>query len=226
MSKTKSSDCLDVVLGTWFVPTGFIVRRDFLWVDYRAVHARTRARAHRTRHAAARSGLSDGRSRGAQSPPRPPTQVRELTEKKGLGAAMRGAMDGDVAAERQLNAIKDLLEVLPRSRGFRVSLDGNVSVYPATQRASVCQRKGPAAARVKTPFYSTYAMQPQILWPHNKCTKAHRSKKHDVLCQHMRMGSGTRNPNAPSCPPSPGASARARTLGHRRTCSAGTARRR
>ena len=48
---------------------------------------------------------------------------------------MRGAMDGDVAAERQLNAIKDLLEVLPRSRGFRVSLDGNVSVYPATQRA-------------------------------------------------------------------------------------------
>ena len=41
---------------------------------------------------------------------------------------MRGAMDGDVAAERQLNAIKDLLEVLPRSRGFRVSLDGNVSV--------------------------------------------------------------------------------------------------
>ena len=53
----------------------------------------------------------------------------------GLGAAMRGAMDGDVAAERRLNAIKDLLEVLPRSRGFRVSLDGNVSVYPATQRA-------------------------------------------------------------------------------------------
>ena len=53
----------------------------------------------------------------------------------GLGAAMRGTMDGDVAAERRLNAIKDLLEVLPRSRGFRVSLDGNVSVYPATQRA-------------------------------------------------------------------------------------------
>ena len=45
----------------------------------------------------------------------------------GLGAAMRGTMDGDVAAERRLNAIKDLLEVLPRSRGFRVSLDGNVS---------------------------------------------------------------------------------------------------
>ena len=44
---------------------------------------------------------------------------------------MRGAMDGDVAAERQLNAIKDLLKVLPRSRGFRVSVDGSVSVYPA-----------------------------------------------------------------------------------------------
>ena len=48
---------------------------------------------------------------------------------------MRGTMDGDVAAERQLNAIKDLLKVLPRSRGFRVSADGSVSVYPATQRA-------------------------------------------------------------------------------------------
>ena len=52
---------------------------------------------------------------------------------------MRGVMDGDVAAERQLNAIKDLLEVLPRSRGFRVSLDGNVSVYPATQDPT-CER--------------------------------------------------------------------------------------
>ena len=48
---------------------------------------------------------------------------------------MRGTMDGDVAAERRLNAIKDLLKVLPRSRGFRVSADGSVSVYPATQRA-------------------------------------------------------------------------------------------
>ena len=53
----------------------------------------------------------------------------------GRGAAMRGTMDGDVAAERRLNAIKDLLKVLPRSRGFRVSADGSVSVYPATQRA-------------------------------------------------------------------------------------------
>ena len=34
---------------------------------------------------------------------------------------MRGAMAGDVAAERRLDFIKDLLEVLPRSRGFRVN---------------------------------------------------------------------------------------------------------
>ena len=39
------------------------------------------------------------------------------------------------AAERQLNAIERLLAFLPRSRGFRVSADGSVSVYPATQRA-------------------------------------------------------------------------------------------
>ena len=58
---------------------------------------------------------------------------------------MRGTMDGYVAAERQLNAIKDLLEVLPRSRGFRVSVDGSVSVYPATQRASLLRsRKAPS----------------------------------------------------------------------------------
>ena len=51
------------------------------------------------------------------------------------GAAMRGTMDGDVAAERQLNAIERLLALMPRSRGFRVSTDGNVSVYPASPRA-------------------------------------------------------------------------------------------
>ena len=55
---------------------------------------------------------------------------------------MRGTMDGDVAAERQLNAIKDLLKVLPRSRGFRVSVDGSVSVYPATQQSLVSRHVG------------------------------------------------------------------------------------
>ena len=49
--------------------------------------------------------------------------------------AMRGAMACDVAAERRLDVIKDLLEVLPRSRGFRVNADGSVSVYPASSRA-------------------------------------------------------------------------------------------
>ena len=48
---------------------------------------------------------------------------------------MRGATGDVAAAERQLNAIEDLLKVLPRRRGFRVSTDGSVSVYPATQRA-------------------------------------------------------------------------------------------
>ena len=42
---------------------------------------------------------------------------------------MRGAMAGDVAAERQLNAIERLLALLPRSRGFGVNADGSVSVY-------------------------------------------------------------------------------------------------
>ena len=38
---------------------------------------------------------------------------------------MRGAtMAGDVAAERQLNAIERLLVLMPRSRGFRVHADG------------------------------------------------------------------------------------------------------
>ena len=42
---------------------------------------------------------------------------------------MRGTMDGDVAAERQLIAVERLLARMPRSRGFRVSADGTVSVY-------------------------------------------------------------------------------------------------
>ena len=48
---------------------------------------------------------------------------------------MRCAMAGDVAAERRRDVIKGLLEVLPRSRGFRVNADGSVSVYPASSRA-------------------------------------------------------------------------------------------
>ena len=38
-------------------------------------------------------------------------------------AAMRGAMDGDVAAERQLNVVVRLLVRMPRGRGFRVHTD-------------------------------------------------------------------------------------------------------
>ena len=57
------------------------------------------------------------------------------------GAAMRGAMDGDVAAERQLDVIERLLALMPRSRGFRVSTDGNVSVYPASPRARLPAEK-------------------------------------------------------------------------------------
>ena len=69
------------------------------------------------------------------------TQFSQLKEtaggrnRKKRGAAMRGTMDGDVAAERRLDVIKDLLKVLPRSRGFRVHADGSVSVYPAPSRA-------------------------------------------------------------------------------------------
>ena len=48
---------------------------------------------------------------------------------------MRGAVAGDVAAERQLDLIERLLALMPRSRGFRVSADGSVSVYPAPSRA-------------------------------------------------------------------------------------------
>ena len=42
---------------------------------------------------------------------------------------MRGAMDGDVAAERQLNVVERLLVRMPRDRGFRVHTDGSVSVW-------------------------------------------------------------------------------------------------
>ena len=54
---------------------------------------------------------------------------------------MRGAMAGDVAAERQLNAIERLVALLPRSRGFRVHADGSVSVYPASSRARLLAEK-------------------------------------------------------------------------------------
>ena len=60
--------------------------------------------------------------------------------------AMRCAMAGDVAAERRLDVIKDLLKVLPRSRGFRVNADGSVSVYPASSRARL-----PAAKQKSCP---------------------------------------------------------------------------
>ena len=50
---------------------------------------------------------------------------------------MRGATGDVAAAERQLNAIERLLAFMPRSRGFRVSADGSVSVYPATQPPNV-----------------------------------------------------------------------------------------
>mmetsp|Transcript_20464 Transcript_20464/g.51872 ORF Transcript_20464/g.51872 Transcript_20464/m.51872 type:complete len:269 (+) Transcript_20464:76-882(+) len=48
---------------------------------------------------------------------------------------MRDAMDGDVAAERQLNFVERLLVRMPRNRGFRVHADGSVSVYPVPSRA-------------------------------------------------------------------------------------------
>ena len=56
-----------------------------------------------------------------------------------LSCALRDEMAGDVAAERHLNVIERLLALMPRtwprSRGFWVSADGNVSVYPASPRA-------------------------------------------------------------------------------------------
>ena len=66
-----------------------------------------------------------------------------------MAAAMRGAMDGDVAAERQLNAIERLLALMPRSRGFRVHADASISVYPASPRARL-----PAAKQKSSPRLS------------------------------------------------------------------------
>ena len=54
---------------------------------------------------------------------------------------MRDEMAGDVAAERHLNVIERLLALMPRSRGFWVSTDGNVSVYPASPRARLPAEK-------------------------------------------------------------------------------------
>ena len=54
---------------------------------------------------------------------------------------MRDEMAGDVAAERQLNVIERLLALMPRSRGFWVSTDGNVSVYLASPRARLPAEK-------------------------------------------------------------------------------------
>ena len=60
---------------------------------------------------------------------------------------MRGTSPADAAAERQLNVIERVLVLLPRSRGFRVSAEGTVSVYPASQRA----RRLPAAKQEGSP---------------------------------------------------------------------------
>ena len=60
---------------------------------------------------------------------------------------MRGTMDGDVPAERQLIAVERLLARMPRSRGFRVSADGTVSVYPALS----CARRRPDAKQEGSP---------------------------------------------------------------------------
>jgi hypothetical protein len=58
---------------------------------------------------------------------------------------MRDEMAGDVAAERQLPArhvmssssASSVLALMPRSRGFRVSTDGNVSVYLASPQTAL-----------------------------------------------------------------------------------------
>ena len=60
--------------------------------------------------------------------------------------AMRDEMAGDVAAERQLIVIERVLVLLPRSRGFRVSADGTVSIYPASKRASRSEQGSKRAA--------------------------------------------------------------------------------
>ena len=75
---------------------------------------------------------------------------------------MRDEMAGDVAAERQLNVIERLLALMPRtwprSRGFWVSADGNVSVYPASPRARLPAEKSvkaipsrPSVNRARSP---------------------------------------------------------------------------
>ena len=61
---------------------------------------------------------------------------------------MRGAMDGDVAAERQLNVVERLLVRMPRGRGFRVHTDGSVSVYPASSRARLPAEKQKSSPRL------------------------------------------------------------------------------
>ena len=55
-------------------------------------------------------------------------------------AAMRGAMDGDVAAERQLNFVERLLARMPGNRGFRVHADGTRKRQrlPRTRGALAC----------------------------------------------------------------------------------------
>ena len=63
-------------------------------------------------------------------------------------AAMRGAMDGDVAAERQLNVVERLLVRMPRGRGSRVHTDGSVSVYPASSRARLPAEKQKSSPRL------------------------------------------------------------------------------
>jgi hypothetical protein len=62
---------------------------------------------------------------------------------------MRDEMAGDVAAERQLNVIERLLALMPRSRGFRVSSDGNVSVYPTSPRARLPAEKSEECGGIK-----------------------------------------------------------------------------
>ena len=76
-------------------------------------------------------------------------------------AAMRGAMDGDVAAERQLNVVERLLVRMPRGRGFRVHTDAKTSgsrvkhsalCRRSQRRASTLQSSGtsPELLRVRT----------------------------------------------------------------------------
>ena len=57
-------------------------------------------------------------------------------------------MDGDVAAERQLNVVERLLVRMPRGRGFRVHTDGSVSVYPTSSRARLPAEKQKSSPRL------------------------------------------------------------------------------